>query len=166
MYKKIIVISFFVVFVGITTWFFIESLTSEKLPLGSNLPSFTYIDTKGTKTIDKNHSDKIIIVIFSINCPFCKTLVTDFDKNISQFSSTRVYLIAKETNLFDVIKKNKLKHISNLLKANNVYFGYMKDKTAEVKFGTSSVPATYVFNKDNKLIKKFKGSTNVNDILK
>jgi thiol-disulfide isomerase/thioredoxin len=165
MFTKIMVISFFVAFVGITTWLFVESLTADKFPLGNILPSFTYRDTTGVKIIDKSHAGKIVVVIFSTDCHFCKDLMTDLDKNISQFKNVKFYLLAKEDNLFNAIKSNKFKNITSLLKTKYVYFGSINSKTAEAGFGTAATPAIFVFDANNKLIKKITGSVSVLNIL-
>lgn len=164
MVKKILVLTFFIVFAGVTSWFFIKSFTSDKFPVGSRLPVFSYSDTTGLKNMDNNQTGRTAIILFSVNCPYCKTLLAELNKNISQAKNVNFYLFAREKNLFDKIRNNKFNNLSFLLESNNVHFGFMNNNNAFDLFGTSSVPAIFIFDK-NKLIKKFKGPIKINDIL-
>ncbi len=165
MIKKIIIISFFVVFVGITIWFYVESLTTYEISLGNDLPSFNYHDSYGTKSIDASHTGQLVIVIFSIDCPHCNTLLSNLNKNTGRLNNVSLYLLAKEANLFDEIKNNQLNNVSNLLKKDNVFFGFIKSEVAKTKFGARVVPSIYVFDINNKLKKKLKGSVSINEII-
>jgi thioredoxin-related protein len=103
-----------------------------------------------------------VVILFNTTCEHCQYEATEIKKSISFFSKTSILMISSEP-----IKK--IKTFSEEYALNNessVTFAKISRDDVFETFGSVSIPHIFIYSKDRKLIKEFKGETKIEAILK
>lgn len=103
-----------------------------------------------------------LFVYFDSECDYCQSEATQISENIAQFKDTQLLFISFEP----IVGIKKFAMDYNLLEKENVIFLHDKESEFSEIFDAKSIPFILLYNKDNQLIKKYKGATKIENILK
>lgn len=103
----------------------------------------------------------IIFVYFNSDCDFCKSEATEIQSRLIDFKNVQLVFVSFEEK--ETIKKFAQEY--KLGNEKNVLFLEDKKGVFSELFDVNSIPYIVVYNKDEKLLKKFKGATKIDKIL-
>lgn len=108
--------------------------------------------TNNSSSTETNQS--IILTYFHTECSFCQSEIKDMQAHEELSKSAEIVLVSDE--LESVIRS----FVQNF-DIDSTKFKFVLDKEGTIKqhFGVSSVPTTFVYDRDSLLIKSFKGET-------
>jgi len=106
-------------------------------------------------------SSSIILIHFNTSCEHCQYELTEIRKNVSSFSAGHVVLMSSG-NIADIRRASKEHGLAGLP---NIHFTKINQDDVFDTFGSLSVPHIFIYGKDRKLIKEFKGETKVEALL-
>jgi thioredoxin-related protein len=128
----------------------------------ASLKSLPIIAMDSSKYELPNNTIPTIIILFNTTCEHCQYEAKEIKKSISSFSQASILMISSEP-----IKT--IKAFSEQYGLNNeasVSFTKINRENIFETFGSVSIPHIFIYNKDRKLIKEFKGETKIEAILK
>ena len=102
------------------------------------------------------------LIHFNSGCEHCQYELREIKKNLAAFSNTQVVLMSSEN--IAVIKKASIDFGLDSLP--NIHFTKINAEHVFDTFGSISIPHIFIYGKDRKLIKEFKGETKMEAILK
>jgi thiol-disulfide isomerase/thioredoxin len=110
-----------------------------------------------------NYTKKpLVLIYFNSECEYCKSEAREVVENKKQLEGIDLLFISSEP----------LPHIKQfgdnigLSDLPNALFGKIDDETADKILGITSAPQLFIYNKEGKLTKQFKGSTKIEAIIK
>lgn len=162
MEKKIIGVSFMVLFIGVVIWIVIQGTKPELLPIGSKLPRITYISLDGYNTLKTNNQSKILVLFFSKECPHCKYELSILNENLDKLEGATIYLFTADDGY---LKSEEIKTNEALLSNSKVVYGIVNKENFDSTFGSLLTPSLYFFNNDGILTGKIKGETKLERII-
>lgn len=109
-----------------------------------------------------DHTQSIVLVFFSTTCEHCQYEATELKKAITSFSRSSILMISSEP--ISTIKAFAEQY--GLHTEPSVIFAKIKPDDVYDTFGSISIPHIFIYGKDRKLIKEFKGETKIEAILK
>lgn len=166
--KKTLTITILVIVAGLTTFLIISTvgkmhksnIAKEKI---KTLPSFSF--KKLNDTIFNSNKIKegpVLILFFHPECEHCQYQITSLFKKWVRPRDLHVLLVsnAEKSEIRSFIKKNEFPDYPGLI--------VLIDETDKFRdyFGTAQVPATFIYNKNLKLVKYFQGEVRPETILK
>jgi thiol-disulfide isomerase/thioredoxin len=113
-------------------------------------------------TYQVDFSNPIILIYFNSECEHCQYEATEIKKSISLFSKTSILMISSEPI-------EAIKVFSGQYELSNepaVTFAKINRDDVYKTFGSVSIPHIFIYGKDHKLVKEFKGETKIEAILK
>ena len=99
-----------------------------------------------------------LIIYFSLNCEYCINEINSISLNVKNFNNVDILLVSSDS----------YENIVNFsTKFNNRKLNFIYDYSGEVKniLGVKNYPSIYIFSRNMKLVKFFKGETPINKIL-
>ena len=163
MKKKIIAVSFMVIFIGVVIGIVIQGTKPEILPIGSKLPLITYISLNGYDTLKTDYQYKILVLFFSKECSHCKYELGILNEKLYKLDGTAIYLFTADDSY---LKSEEIKTNEALLSNRNVKYGIVNKENFDATFGSLVTPSLYFFSKDGILTEKIKGETKIERIIK
>ncbi len=167
--KKIFKISIPVLVIGLLCimGYNIVSKIDHKKEVAENIktiPNFSYKDINGDMFSNENlkNNTPILFIYFNSECEFCNNEATLIKENIVAFKETRIIFISFEKP--GAIKFFAQKH--NLLKYDNIHFIHDTKADFATTFDVKSLPSLILYDKNQKLIERFKGQVKASTILK
>jgi peroxiredoxin len=134
---------------------------SEQAPAANDLPTMPITFLDGTTVQAKSLTGSSILILFQPDCDHCQREAQEFQKNLSAFNNYTLYFISSvgipETEAF--AKQYGLDGQAN------VKFGITAVENVLNNFGAISAPSMYIYNGSGKLVKKFNGETDIQQIL-
>ncbi len=131
----------------------------EKIAL---LKSLSIVSMDSSKYELPNNTIPTIIILFNTTCEHCQYEATEIKKSITSFSQLSILMVSSEP--IKTIKAfSKEYGLSN--EASVTFAKINRDDVYET-FGSVSIPHIFIYGKDRKLIKEFKGETKIEAILK
>lgn len=127
------------------------------------IPNFSFFDLKGKKFTETNlKNEPTVFIYFNSDCDYCQSEATKIQERLSEFRDVQLIFVSFESK--EGIKK--FAKIYNLDNKDNIVF--LEDKEGEFSkiFDAHSIPYILVYGKNQRLLKKFKGITKINDVLK
>lgn len=127
------------------------------------LPTFSFTTTEGAVYTDKDLPNKpVIFVYFNSDCEYCKSEATKIQERLVDFKNTYLVFVSFEETA-SIVQFAKTYQLDN---KENITF--LEDRKGEFSklFDVNSIPYTVVYNKNRKLLQKFKGATKIDNILK
>lgn len=103
-----------------------------------------------------------IIIFFNSECDICRNELKEIKANISRFRPMIIILVSSEN--ISTIKRIAIDY--DLVNHSNFFFVKINSGDVFNKFGSNSVPQIFIYGKNGRLVKKFKGETTVGAILK
>lgn len=113
-------------------------------------------------TLEPLNKKGFVLVYFNSECGSCRYQVLSIWRNLDQFKAIQIFLISSEptTVLLDFFKT------IGVTEKINFNFGKINPEDVFETFGSVSTPNIFIYSKDRKLIKEFKGETKIEAILK
>lgn len=129
------------------------------------LQQFSFIDITNNKPFSNKElkQDTIsVFIIFNTDCEHCQYEATEISKNNEQFKNAQILFISYEEikTIKTFAEKYKLNNISNI--------HVLKTSTDALfkTFGSLSIPSIYIYDKNDKLLKNYKGEAKPEAIIK
>lgn len=150
-------------FMGFVTF----SKISHKKEVAENIksmPNFLYKEINGNEFSNENlkNNTSTLFIYFNSECEFCNHEAEMIKENIIAFKDIQVVFISFEKPI--AIKSFAQKH--KLLRYDNIHFIHdIKADFASV-FDVKSLPSLVLYDKNQKLIERFKGQVKASTILK
>ncbi len=130
-----------------------------------NLPSFSFSNINTGKVFtdkDIEQNKQKLIIYFHPDCEFCQEQATGISKKIDDFNSFQLLFVSPADSV--AIKSFSNKYA--LSGHQNIVFLEDKDLIFSTIFGKSGVPSSFIYNKQGKLVKEFRGEANIDELLK
>jgi peroxiredoxin len=136
--------------------------TKPKEAAVNELPDLTITLLDGKKVVSRELSGKNIFIVFFPDCDHCQREAKAIQERIDAFKKYTLYFVA--TTPQEQIQKFATEYKLNAI--SNVKFGKIENEMVYRNFGGISTPSLYIYSNEKKLIKKFNGETNVEEIIK
>ena len=107
-------------------------------------------------------SSSLAIIFFNSDCEYCQYEIYEVSKKQELFLNKEVIFVSSEN--ISVIQKISEKF--NLTHSSNIHFVKINAEDVFNTFGSLYIPHIFIYGKDRKLIKEFKGETKIEAILK
>ncbi len=107
-------------------------------------------------------SSTIVLIHFNSSCDHCKYELREIKEKLSAFADTPIVLMSSEN--LATIKKTAIDFDIDSLP--NVHFAKINAEHVFDTFGSLFLPHIFIYGKDRKLIKEFKGEAKVEAIVK
>ncbi len=128
-----------------------------------NIPPFSFQTLSGSIFTENNLTkEPAIFVYFNSDCDYCQAEAIKIQKHLKDLKDTQILFVSFENK--EGIQKFAKDY--KLDKEDNITF--LEDSKGEFSktFDVNSIPYIVVYDKNKQLLKKFKGATKVDDILK
>lgn len=126
------------------------------------IPNFSFYTLDGKEFSDKNLQKKpSVFVYFNSECIYCQSETKKIQERLEDFNEVQLIFISFE-------KKEIIQQFAKdyeLLDQENVLF--LEDRKGEFSklFDVTSIPFMVIYDEQKKMLKKFKGATNINAIV-
>lgn len=128
------------------------------------IPSFSYLTISGKLFSNKNlkKNTPVVFLYFNSECEHCQSEAEQIRDNIKKLTETQLIFISFEEpkKIQDFAAKYKLTHYDNITFLCNSKVDFA------TTFDINSLPSVIIYDKNNKLIKKIKGTVKIENILK
>lgn len=127
----------------------------------NDLPNMTIAFLDGSQMHAKKLEGKTVIILFFPDCDHCQREAVQIQKELASFKDHTLYFLTtaqkQETEKFAI--DYKLNNIEN------VKFGFITVNDVLTNFGSVSTPSLYIYSAEHKLIQKFNGETQIDQVL-
>lgn len=128
----------------------------------ANFPIFSFETIGSNERVDWSKTGEATVIIFvNSGCEHCQYEAKSIKQEISAFDGINILFISEESRekILAFSQENKLQ--------NNKRIWWLKVNREDVyhTFGDHSVPHIWIYNKDGKLVKEFRGETKAEAIL-
>ncbi len=129
------------------------------------IPNFSFTNVYNNrlftnKDLEKNKA--VLIIYFNTECEHCKYETKQISKQNEKFQKFQIVMVSFEEA--DTLKMFAKKY--NIDKLTNISLLQDKEIKFDSIFGKSPFPSSYIYNKNKKLVKKFKGEVKTGALLK
>jgi peroxiredoxin len=135
--------------------------TTSPVQSANDLPTMPITFLDGTTVQAKSLTGSLILILFQPDCDHCQREAQEFQKNLAAFNNYTLYFVSSvgipETEAF--AKQYGLSGHAN------VKFGVTAVENVLNNFGAISAPSMYIYDGGGKLVKKFNGETDIQQIL-
>ncbi|WP_139959250.1 peroxiredoxin family protein, partial [Flavicella sediminum] len=128
------------------------------------LPDFSFLSLEGTAFTKGNLKEgtNTVFIYFNSECDFCVSETTKIQERLAEFENTELIFVSFEARekIVDFAKHHQLFEVENIM--------FLEDEKLEFStlFGAQSIPAIFIYDGNKLLLKKFKGATKIDAILK
>lgn len=167
--KKIIVYFIIIIVIGLIGFLGYKTINKinakEKLAEQlQTIPDFKLVSMDSTSftinSLDLNKST--VIIFFNSECSHCQYEANAINENISRFAETNLLIMSSE-QLSQIMEFASKYHLD---KHPLIYLTKIEEENVFETFGSVSVPHTFIYNNQQKLVKEFKGEVKIEAILK
>ena len=159
--KRIISVVFLAIFFCLIIWLFYKAAQPEIFPIGCLIPKIKYMDANGVHVLKPDSAQNTMVVFFHRKCEHCQYQLKQFNDHFNEFVGVRIFLFTTE------IKFLNEKGINNwpiLAQSQNINWGIVNGKRFKEKFGSTSTPNLYFFDKTGILFNKIRGEVRLEKI--
>lgn len=158
------IVLFFILFVLGGLWYFSYKQVSAKkatIERIENLPPIMIETLKNGKALlnDFSNDETKLLIYFNTHCDFCQFELEGLSKRLPEFENCEIVLFSAEP--IDSLQKL----YSQFHESYNVTIGHCSYDTIVKYFGKLGSPSIFIYGADNKLVKKFSGSTRIDELL-
>ncbi len=127
-------------------------------------PKFSFINVSrgGLFVSDSIKNRKsCLIIYFHSECDHCQYEAKEISKNFKRFENYQLLMISYEAvdSIINFKEKYKLNH-------DNITFLHDKEYKFEEIFGHTPIPTSFIYNRNQELVKVFKGEVKIEALLK
>jgi peroxiredoxin len=127
------------------------------------LPRFEFTSLNGEKITneDLKPNTPLAFIFFSTDCDYCHYEVRELKKNIDRFNEYQIYMVCAEkreniSGFVKVYELDKYPQIKVLQDSARKFYDY---------FGATVVPSVYIYDRNSRLVKNYKGEVKMEAIL-
>ena len=167
--KKITGFILILLILGLVGWMIIASVKTAKekeaIAAGiSQVPEFSLqlVDSAHLSIHGDYTKSPLLLIYFNSDCEYCKAETKEIVDNQEQLEGIEMIFISLEP--LDIIKQ--FGDSIGLTDLPNVLLGKINNQTADEILGITSAPQLFIYNREGKLTKQFKGSTKIEAIIK
>lgn len=131
-------------------------------PAINERPSMKIALADGNQVDVKALSHKMVLVLFQPDCDHCQREAKEIHDHLGAFKDYQVYFISSHP--MQVI--NQFSKDYQLDNKPNVHFAFTTVDNVLNNFGPISAPSLYIYSEQGKLVKKFNGETDIQEIIK
>jgi thiol-disulfide isomerase/thioredoxin len=137
----------------------LKNKVKEQISTLGHLPIYKMDSTKYELP---SPSVPLVIILFNTTCEHCQYEATEIKKSMASFSQVSVLLISSEPiKTIEAFAEQYGLHTEP-----SVTFAKINPDDVFETFGSASIPHIFIYGKDRRLIKEFKGETKMEAILK
>lgn len=129
-----------------------------------NIPLFSFNDLYGYKfkNTDLNGSQSCLLMYFHPDCEHCQYEASQFAPNMKELYPYQILMISSDSiqNIKKFEEKYHLNEMDNIVMLHDPKFDFEKI------FGTKIIPTNFIYDRNQKLKKIFKGEVKIEAILK
>ena len=127
-------------------------------PPVNDRPNLTVMLTDGQSANLRYQEQKMLLILFQPECDDCQREVTQIRENIRAFDGYQLFFVSSHPT--DVLKKfaNEYK----LADRPNIHFAQASVESVIASFGQIVAPSLFIYDSSGKLVKMFKGETDIN----
>lgn len=164
--RKLLLWGFTVLFVLLVAWMLSKTVArlraaNEAKDKITTLDSLPIVRMDSSKYEFPNPATAVVI-LFNTTCEHCQYEASEIKKSINSFSQSSILMISSEG--IKTIKAFAEQY--DLHTEPSVTFAKINPEDHYKTFGSVSIPHIFIYGKDHKLIKEFKGETKIEAILK
>ncbi|MBE9469057.1 MAG: redoxin domain-containing protein [Bacteroidetes bacterium] len=129
------------------------------------IPNFSFTNVYNNKLFTNKNLEKnkaTLIIYFNTECEHCEYEIKQISKQNEKFQNFQIVMVSFEDA--DTLKMFATKY--HLNKLANIYLLEDKEIKFDSIFGKSPLPSSFIYNKNGKLVKKFKGEVKTEALLK
>lgn len=127
----------------------------------NDLPSMPITLLDGTTIQAKGITGSFILILFQPDCDHCQREAEAFQKNLKAFDNYTLYFVTSAGNA----ETEAFAKQYELSGKDNIKFGVTAVENILDNFGAISAPSIYIYNGSGKLVKKFNGETDIQQIV-
>jgi len=147
-------------------FFTVQKLEAKK-EIASSYAELPSLELKrmdnSTVLLDKEYPDeKVILIVFSTECFFCKEEIDEILSNHLKFQNAKI-VMASSQDCQSVLEFSKQ---YDALGATNIIFTYGESAETINWISQFNVPSIFIYNNAHNLVRHFKGKTSIAEILK
>jgi thioredoxin-related protein len=133
-----------------------QKVKNEQLSL--KISRFTSMDSSALLFPENQF---IVLVYFNSECILCQNEALEIQRSLHLISNTRILMVSSEP--IETIRAFSVQHV--LQNEPSVMFAKINTEVVFDTFGSVSIPHIFIYDKEHKLIKEFKGETKMEAIL-
>lgn len=138
-----------------------SGVDNSNIPLGSEMPLIKYV-SKSDSGVVKSLSKPVVLFYFKPDCPHCDYELNVMNERHTELEHADIYCLTSDERY---VKNLDYAVWTNLLKAGNVIFGFVRAEEYKNNLGIDATPVFYFFNEDRKLVEIIIGETKFDRIL-
>ncbi len=168
--RKTLLAVIIIIVVGLVSWLgylSVSKLRQKEIrkEIVSSIPSMSFQDLNGDPVqlneITYVNPKPMVLILFNSECEHCQYEALSISENIDQFDEAMIVFISAEE--IDIIQS--FGETYGLLNHANIIWGQVDYLELTAVFKTFSYPNSFIYGKDGRLMKEFKGETKVESIL-
>ena len=154
--------------VGLVGWLGYSSVRKLKqkeirMKIVSSIPSLSFQDLNGNpiQLNEITFAKPMVLILFNSECEYCRYEAMSISDNIDQFDEAMIVFISAEE--IDVIRS--FCETYGLFGHANIICGQVDYQELTAIFESVSYPNIFIYGKDGRIVKEFKGETKIEAIL-
>jgi hypothetical protein len=136
--------------------------TEEPKIVANDMPTLPVTLIDSTKLIARDLPGNTILILFLSDCDHCQREVAAISNKLDAFKNYTLYFLSTESSA----TLKKFAEENKLAEKPNVKFGKVEVSMIIRNFGPIPTPSMYIYSSEKKLIKEFKGESNIDEIIK
>ena len=164
MKRKVFLIAILGLTAGLVIFFSIKSVQTvhEKQKNESKAGTLPFLPFQFLNNGNINPHINTVVAYFSPDCDYCQELAHNLSVNRDSLEGCQIVMVSTASTK----EVQKFIDTYSLKKVPQIKFAVDTGHRFYLLFGTSSVPALFIYNKSDKLVRKILGETTVHSILK
>ncbi|BFN36553.1 hypothetical protein [Fidelibacter multiformis] len=127
------------------------------------LSSFTYYSGSGPKQFIPERGKYKIIILFSMNCPYCMQYLTRLNRMQGQLPDVQYGLFTTDKIFFT---SSIYESCISLRQDSRFTIGILDVSTAYACFGDPPLPVTFIYDGEHKYVRSLRGDRDIRELLK
>jgi peroxiredoxin len=141
---------------------FSNFIVSREVPLNlEELPDLEILTTNGRLVNLQEVKGKIILILFMTGCDHCQREAKEIGKHWEKFKGYTLYFVSSD----ELYKIDQFANDFELSDKPLINLGFIDPQVSAQTFGQVQTPALFIYNQNRKLMKRFLGETNIDQII-
>lgn len=134
---------------------------SGAIPKQTDLPRLAFTDLNNSRIWTNKLEGKIILILYQPQCDDCQREAKQISENLKAFEDYSIYFISNAT----LPVQAKFAEDYKLSGIKNVHFGESTIDEIINALGPIPAPSLFIYSPQGKLVKSFKGETDIQQII-
>ena len=166
--RKTLLVVIIIVIVGLVSWLVYSSVRKLeqkeiRMKIVSSIPSLSFQDLNGNpiQLNEITFAKPMVLILFNSECEYCRYEAMSISENIDRLDEAMIVFLSTEE--IDVIRS--FGETYGLLEHANILCGQVDYLELTAVFKSVSYPNIFIYGKDGRLVKEFRGETKIEAIL-